>query len=129
MIADTLIFERLENWLFGTFAALAALLAIVGMYGLISHEVELSTRDIGVRLALGATRGRILAGIYRRVGWMLGGGLAAGVGADGNGEEIYQLCCRDADRKRCWWDSGADRSILCCRSDYSADTGAAGFVH
>ena len=79
VIADTLIFERLENWLFGTFAALAALLAIVGMYGLISHEVELSTRDIGVRLALGATRGRILAGIYRRVGWMLGGGLVLGL--------------------------------------------------
>ena len=102
VIADTLIFERLENWLFGTFAALAALLAIVGMYGLISHEVELSTRDIGVRLALGASRGRILAGIYRRVGWMLGGGLVLGLVLDGSGEEIYQLCCRDADRKGRW---------------------------
>jgi putative ABC transport system permease protein len=79
VIADTLIFERLENWLFGAFAALAALLSIVGMYGLISHEVELSTRDIGVRLALGATRGRILAGIYWRVGWMLCGGLLLGL--------------------------------------------------
>jgi putative ABC transport system permease protein len=79
VVADTLIFERLENWLFGTFAALAALLAIVGMYGLISHEVELSTRDIGVRLALGASRGKILTGIYRRVGGMLGGGLMLGL--------------------------------------------------
>jgi putative ABC transport system permease protein len=79
VIADTLIFERLENWLFGAFAALAVLLAIVGLYGLISHEVELSTRDIGVRMALGATRGRILGGIYRRVGWMLGGGVVIGL--------------------------------------------------
>lgn len=79
VIADTLIFERLENWLFGTFAALAVLLAIVGLYGLISHEVELSTRDIGVRMALGASRGRILQGIYRRVGWMLGGGVVIGL--------------------------------------------------
>jgi len=79
VIADTLIFERLENWLFGTFAALAVLLAIVGLYGLISHEVELSTRDIGVRMALGASRGRILSGIYRRVGWMLGGGVLIGL--------------------------------------------------
>lgn len=79
VIADTLIFERLENWLFGTFAALAVLLAIVGLYGLISHEVELSTRDIGVRMALGASRGRILSGIYRRVGWMLGGGVVIGL--------------------------------------------------
>jgi len=79
VIADTLIFERLENWMFGTFAALAVLLAVVGLYGLISHEVELSTRDIGVRMALGATRGLILSGIYRRVGWMLGGGVVIGL--------------------------------------------------
>jgi predicted permease len=80
VIADTLIFERLENWLFGTFAALAVLLAIVGLYGLISHEVELSTRDIGVCMALGASRGRILSGVYRRVGWMLGFGVVIGLG-------------------------------------------------
>ena len=79
VIADTLIFERMENWLFGTFAALAVLLAIVGLAGLIGHEVELSTRDIGVRMALGATRGRILSGIYRRVGTMLGGGVLIGL--------------------------------------------------
>ena len=79
VIADTLIFERLENWLFGTFAALAVLLAIVGLYGLISHEVELSTREIGVRMALGAPRVRILGDIYRRVCWMLGGGVAIGL--------------------------------------------------
>jgi ABC-type antimicrobial peptide transport system permease subunit len=79
VIADTLIFERLENWLFGTFAALAVLLAIVGLYGLISHEVELSTREIGVRMALGAPRVRILGDIYRRVCWMLGGGVVIGL--------------------------------------------------
>jgi hypothetical protein len=79
VIADTLIFERMENWLFGTFASLAVLLAIVGLGGLIGHEVELSTRDIGVRMALGATRGRILTGIYRRVGAMLGTGVLIGL--------------------------------------------------
>jgi len=79
IIADRLTFERLENWLFGAFAALAVLLAVVGLYGLISHEVELGTRDIGVRMALGATRARILANIYRRVGWMLGTGVAIGL--------------------------------------------------
>jgi predicted permease len=79
VIADTLIFERLENWLFGTFAALAVLLAIVGLYGLISHEVELSRREIGVRMALGAPRGQILAGVYLRVAWMLGSGVLIGL--------------------------------------------------
>jgi predicted permease len=78
IIADALTFERLENWLFGTFAALAVLLATLGLYGLISHEVELSTRDIGLRMALGATRARILALVYRRVGVMLFTGLILG---------------------------------------------------
>jgi ABC-type antimicrobial peptide transport system permease subunit len=79
VIAQVLILERLENWLFGTFAALAILLAIVGLYGLISHEVELSTRDIGVRMALGSTRMRVLANVYRRVGILLAIGTAAGL--------------------------------------------------
>jgi ABC-type antimicrobial peptide transport system permease subunit len=79
VIADALTFERLENWLFGTFAALAALLAVLGLYGLISHEVEISTRDIGVRMALGATPMRILRFIYSRVGVMLFGGVVMGL--------------------------------------------------
>lgn len=78
ILEGALTFERLENWLFGTFAALAVLLATLGLYGLISHEVELSTRDIGVRVALGATRSRILGLIYRRVGAMLITGLIIG---------------------------------------------------
>jgi putative ABC transport system permease protein len=79
VIAEVLIFERLENWLFGTFAALAILLAIVGLYGLISHEVELSTRDIGLRMALGATRLQVLANIYRRVAMLLAIGVVGGI--------------------------------------------------
>lgn len=79
IVADVLVFERLENWLFGTFAVFAVVLAIVGLYGLISHEVELSTHDIGVRLALGSTRLRVIAAIYHRVGLMLLGGVTAGL--------------------------------------------------
>jgi predicted permease len=79
VISDTLIFERLENWVFGSFAGVALLLAVIGMYGLIGHEVELSTRDIGVRVALGATRGHILWSIYRRVTWMVVMGLGIGL--------------------------------------------------
>lgn len=79
IVNTALTFERLENWLFGTFAALALTLAIVGLYGLISHEVETGTRDIGVRVALGATRNRILGLVYRRVGMMLASGIAIGL--------------------------------------------------
>ncbi|HEX4008001.1 MAG TPA: ABC transporter permease [Acidobacteriaceae bacterium] len=79
VMADVLTFERLENWLFGLFAVMAVLLAVVGLYGLLTHEVELSTREIGIRLALGATRTTILKGIYRRVGWMLAIGVGLGL--------------------------------------------------
>src|SRR5262249_6020691 len=79
VVADVLVLERLENWLFGSFAVLAVLLAVVGLYGLISHEVELSTRDIGLRMAMGATRVAVLGDIYRRVGLMLLGGILTGL--------------------------------------------------
>ncbi len=78
VIADAVTLQRLENWLFGAFAGLALVLALVGLYALISHEVELSRRDIGIRMAVGANRARILGLIYRRVGGMLALGLAAG---------------------------------------------------
>jgi putative ABC transport system permease protein len=79
VISETLIFERMESWLFGIFAGLALLLALVGLYGLLSHEVEQGTRDIGVRMALGASRQRIVGMVLARVSWMLGTGAVAGL--------------------------------------------------
>jgi predicted permease len=79
VVASTLVFERMESWLFGIFAGLALVLALVGLYGLVSHEVEQSTRDIGVRMALGATRNRVMGMVMRRVAWMVGAGAAGGL--------------------------------------------------
>ncbi len=79
IVAGALTFQRLENWLFGSFAALAVLLALIGLYGLISEEVQSSTRDIGVRMALGATRARIFRLVYSRVGAILIPGVVAGL--------------------------------------------------
>ncbi len=79
VVSETLVFERMESWLFGIFAGLALSLALVGLYGLVSHEVEQSTRDIGVRMALGASRRRILGMVMRRVAWMLAAGTIAGL--------------------------------------------------
>jgi predicted permease len=79
VVSETLVFERMESWLFSIFAAMALVLALVGLYGLVSHEVDQGSRDIGVRMALGATRRRILAMVMQRVAWMLAGGIAAGL--------------------------------------------------
>jgi predicted permease len=79
VVSEQLVFERMEGWLFGIFASLALALALVGLYGLVSHEVEQSARDIGVRMALGATRSRILSMVLERVALMLAAGTAVGL--------------------------------------------------
>lgn len=78
IVSNQLAMQRMESWLFGIFAALAVLLAVVGLYGLISHEVEMGTRDIGLRMALGATRGSVFQLVLRRVTVLLAVGIAAG---------------------------------------------------
>ena len=79
VVTKTLVFQRMESWLFGIFAGLALVLALVGLYGLLTHEVELGTRDIGIRMALGASRAGILAMVMRRVAWMLAVGSVTGL--------------------------------------------------
>lgn len=78
VVSETLVFERMESWLFGIFAGFALLLAVVGLYGLAQHEVELRTREIGIRMALGSTRGMVMRGIMQRVAALMIGGAAAG---------------------------------------------------
>jgi putative ABC transport system permease protein len=60
--------RRLQTWLLTTFALLALLLAAVGIFGLVHYGVAERTREIGVRVALGATPGRVL-------GMMVGQGM------------------------------------------------------
>jgi hypothetical protein len=79
VVSQTLVFERMESWLFGIFASLALALALVGLYGLVSQEVEQSRRDIGVRMALGASRQRILGMVLRHVSVLLLAGTLTGL--------------------------------------------------
>jgi ABC-type antimicrobial peptide transport system permease subunit len=78
IVLDELRFERMESWLFGGFAVLALMLAVVGIYGLLRHEVEQGRRDIGIRMALGATRALVLRVVAKRAAAMVTAGLAAG---------------------------------------------------
>ena len=70
--------DRLDRWLFGIFAALALLLAVVGLYGLINHEVELRTREIGIRMALGSTHMQLTKLLLGKVALLMVAGLAIG---------------------------------------------------
>ena len=79
VISDQLVMQRMESWLFGIFAGLAVLLAVVGLYGLISHEVDLRTRDIGIRMALGASRQSVLVMTLTRVAILLAIGIGCGL--------------------------------------------------
>jgi predicted permease len=78
IVSNSLTLDRLEGWLFGIFATLALLLAVVGLYGLVNHEVELRTREIGIRMALGSTRTQVTAMLLGKVALLLLSGLAIG---------------------------------------------------
>jgi predicted permease len=78
-IRDLLVRERLMAQLSGGFAALAVILAAVGLYGLMSYTVARRRGEIGIRLALGATRGRMMKMIVRETAWLVAIGAAAGV--------------------------------------------------
>lgn len=67
--------------LLSTFAGLALLLTVVGLYGVMMYSVSRRTREIGVRLALGAQRAMVLRMILRDAGLLLGSGIAIGLAA------------------------------------------------
>lgn len=78
-LSDVLVSNRMESWVFGIFACIAVLLTAVGIYGLLMQEVASHTRDIGVRMALGATRMQIVQKMLVRLSALLGIGLGAGI--------------------------------------------------
>jgi putative ABC transport system permease protein len=77
-IQESLLQDRLVATLAGFFGLLAAVLSIVGLYGVVSYSAARRTHEIGIRMSLGANRRDIVALIMREAGTMLIAGLAIG---------------------------------------------------
>jgi predicted permease len=95
-IRDGLVAERLMAMLSGFFGLLAVLLTTVGLYGVISYVVQMRRNEIGIRIALGATRGSVVGIVLRQTLLLLTVGIVAGLvfalaGARGAGSLLYGL--------------------------------------
>jgi predicted permease len=78
LVRSTLTSERLMAALSAFFGILAVLIATIGLYGVISYSVARRRMEIGIRMALGATRGDVIRMIVREAGLLLGVGLLVG---------------------------------------------------
>jgi macrolide transport system ATP-binding/permease protein len=71
--------HRFASWLVAGFAAIALVLGVVGLYGVVAYSVSQRTREIGVRMALGAQRGSVYKMIMRQAGWLTAIGVSIGL--------------------------------------------------
>jgi len=79
LIAESVAPRRLNVWLVVSFAIVAVVLTAAGLYGVMSYLVAQRTHEIGVRMALGAPRSRVLALVLRQAGVLTAAGIGIGV--------------------------------------------------
>jgi putative ABC transport system permease protein len=79
LVSESVAQPRFYTFLLGTFAGLALVLASVGIYGVLAYVVTQRTREIGIRLALGAGRGAVLRMVLRQGMWLILAGVAFGL--------------------------------------------------
>jgi predicted permease len=95
-VEENTFLDRMMSTLSTLFAVLATVLAAVGLYGVLAYTVTQRTREIGLRMALGAAPGRVRGMVLRQVGYMtLAGGAIGLLGAyeigKGAGSLLYEM--------------------------------------
>jgi putative ABC transport system permease protein len=90
MLSTQVTEPRFHTVLLGCFAGVALLLAMVGLYGVMAYSVTRRTREIGVRIALGASRSTVLSMILRQAVVLLAAGLALGLAASLAADRLLQ---------------------------------------
>ncbi|HLW82305.1 MAG TPA: ABC transporter permease [Candidatus Acidoferrales bacterium] len=80
IVSSSVAEQRYQTLLLGSFGGLGLILAMVGIYGVISYGVTQRTREIGVRMALGAQPANVLRMVIREGMFLAGGGILVGIG-------------------------------------------------
>ena len=101
VVSETVVLPRLEALMFGGFGWLAVILASIGIYGVISYAVSRRSREIGIRMALGAHPGEILWKVLKNALGLVSVGLAIGIppvllGAGLLSPLLYKMKANDA---------------------------------
>jgi ABC-type antimicrobial peptide transport system permease subunit len=89
-VSDTLTRERVLALLSAAFGLLALLLATIGLYGVMAYNVARRRSEIGIRMALGSARGRVMRMVLGEAGWMIAAGLAFGAALSLAGTRLVQ---------------------------------------
>ncbi|MEQ9399651.1 MAG: ABC transporter permease [Longimicrobiales bacterium] len=97
IVAATTQRDRFVATLLGTFALLALALAAVGIHGVVAYQVAQRTREIGLRMALGADRGVVLRRVLVRAGGLAGLGVVLGMAIAAGATRAVQGFLHDVD--------------------------------
>jgi predicted permease len=80
-VVDSVATERFQTLLLSSFGAAALLLALLGVYGVMTYSVSLRQQEFGIRIALGSDRAALTLLVMRQTAYPVAGGIAAGLGA------------------------------------------------
>ena len=94
--------HQFASWLVGGFAVVAFLLGVIGLYGVVAYSVSRRTREIGVRMALGAQRASVYKMVMRQAGWLTAMGIGIGL--------VCAVGARMLDAQAALWRGGVGRT-------------------